>query len=207
MLRVTVVRHGSTAWNEAGRFQGWADVPLSERGRQEASLLAARLEGERFDRVIASDLLRARETAEIALPGVPVETDARLREYDFGAWDGLTWEECEARDGDRVRRWVDDPAAAAPPGGETMAAFEERVAAALGDLPPEGRVLLAVHGGVVHAVLARWMGIEVRQTFALHVASCGITRAELRPGGGARILSVNDTAHLDAVPPLPPPGP
>lgn len=195
MLRLTLVRHGSTEWNEAGRYQGWGDPPLSERGRGEALRLRARLEGERFDRVVASDLLRASETAEIAVPGAVVEADPRLRELHFGAWEGLTWAECARRDGDLLRRWTGDPSAVSPPEGETTAVFEARVAAALDELPGEGSVLWVVHAGVVHAALARWMGVALRQTFALRIGACGVTRAELFPGG-ARVLCVNETAHM-----------
>ncbi len=195
MLRLTLVRHGSTEWNETGRFQGWGDPPLSARGRGEAERLGAHLAGEEFGRVVASDLLRARETAALALPGVPVETDPRLREMDFGAWDGLTWNECVARDGDLIQRWSEDPAAAAPPGGESLAAFEARIAAALAELPEEGSHLWVVHAGVVHAILARWMDVPLRRTFALHISACGVTRAEVFPGGGAKVTCVNETAR------------
>ncbi len=194
MLRLTVVRHGTTAWNEAGRYQGWGDPPLSERGRGEAERLRARLAGERFDRVVASDLRRARETAEIALPGAGLETDPRLRELHFGAWEGLTWEECTARDGDLLTRWTEDPLSCAPPEGEETRAFEARVGSALDDLPESGALLWVAHAGVIHAVLARWLGVSLRQTFALRLSTCGITRAELFPGG-VRITCVNDTAH------------
>jgi broad specificity phosphatase PhoE len=195
VLRLTLVRHGSTEWNETGRFQGWGDPPLSARGRGEAERLGAHLAGEEFGRVVASDLLRARETAALALPGVPVETDPRLREMDFGAWDGLTWNECVARDGDLIQRWSEDPAAAAPPGGESLAAFEARIAAALAELPEEGSHLWVVHAGVVHAILARWMDVPLRRTFALHISACGVTRAEVFPGGGAKVTCVNETAR------------
>lgn len=195
MLRLTLARHGSTPWNEAGRHQGWGDPPLSERGRWEAERLRARLAGARFDRVVASDLRRARETAEIALPGAEAESDARLRELHFGAWEGLTWEECTARDGDLLARWTDDPLSCAPPEGEETRAFEARIAAALGDLPESGEVLWVVHAGVIHAVLARLLEVPLRRTFALRLSACGLTRAELFPGG-ARITCVNDTAHI-----------
>lgn len=203
MLRLTVTRHGSTDWNESGRYQGWGDRALSARGRGEAARLHARIGGEHFDRVVASDLRRARETAAIALPGVEVDSDARLREFHFGAWDGLTWDECVARDGDLLSRWMDDPALVVPPDGEALDTFEGRVAAALDDLPAEGTVLCVVHAGVVHAMLARWLGVPLRQTFALHVGACGLTRAELYPGGGVRVLCVNDTAHMDGLVPVP----
>ncbi|HEX2189618.1 MAG TPA: histidine phosphatase family protein [Longimicrobiaceae bacterium] len=196
MLRLTVVRHGTTGWNEAGRYQGWGDPPLSERGRAEAERLRARLAGEAWDRVVASDLLRARETAAIAVPGVEAATDRRLRELHFGAWEGLTWDECTARDGDLPRRWAEDPSAHAPPEGESAAALGERVAAALDDLPAAGSVLVVTHAGVIHALLARWLGVTLRETLPLRIAACGITRAELFRGG-VRVTCVNDTAHME----------
>jgi broad specificity phosphatase PhoE len=198
VLRLTLVRHASTAWNEAGRYQGWGDPPLSERGRAEALDLRARLAGEAFDRVVASDLARAVETARIALADeVAVQTDARLRELGFGAWEGLTWSDCVARDGDLVRRWVADPAACTPPDGEPAVDFQERVGAALDGLGTDGSVLCVTHAGVIHAALARWMGVDLRHTFALRLSPCGITRAEVHPGG-ARVLCVNDGTRLPA---------
>ena len=192
MLRLTLVRHGSTGWNQTGRFQGWGDPPLSDLGRAEAERLRGHLAGESFDRVVASGLLRARETAAIALPDSAVETDERLREMSFGSWDGLTWNECVERDGDLIRRWSDDPAAVDPPGGEALAVFEARIAAALADLPETGSHLWVVHAGVIHAILARWMDVPLRRTFALHISACGITRAEVFPGGGAKVTCVNE---------------
>jgi alpha-ribazole phosphatase len=200
VLHLTLLRHGATAWNEAGRYQGWGDRPLSDRGRADAARLRPRLAGERFDRVVASDLRRAVETAELALPGAAIERDERLREMDFGAWDGLTWDECTARDGDLVSRWAADPEAWCPPEGESVAAFASRISRAVEALPEAGRVLWVVHAGVIHALLARWMEVPLRRTFALHVAACGLTRVELHPGGGVRIACVNDTAHLPDAP-------
>lgn len=191
MLRLTLVRHGATAWNENGRFQGWADVPLSERGREQADRLRARLAGVSWDRVIASDLGRAMETARRIAPDRPLETDARLRELHFGAWDGLTWDACVARDGDLVRRWVDDPDAVPPPEGETAAVFAARVGAALDALPAEGSALVVAHAGTIHAALARWLEVPLRRTFALKLSPCGVTRVQVHEGG-ARILCVNE---------------
>lgn len=190
MLRLTLVRHGTTEWNASGRHQGWSDPPLSAAGRVEAERLRGRLAGEAFDHVVASDLLRARETAEIAVPGAAVATDRRLRELHFGAWEGLTAAECAARDGDLLARWTADPASVVPPEGETLAEFEARVGEALDALPSEGSVLVVAHAGTIHAVLARWLGVTLRQTYALRIGPCGITRAEVFPDG-LRVQCVN----------------
>jgi broad specificity phosphatase PhoE len=95
MTTLLLVRHGETDWNAERRWQGHADVPLNERGRDQAERLAEELENARVDAVYSSDLSRARETAEIvgARLGVPVVLDPALREIDVGSREGLTWPE------------------------------------------------------------------------------------------------------------------
>jgi broad specificity phosphatase PhoE len=91
VLRLTLVRHGSTEWNETGRFQGWGDPPLSAKGRAEAAHLHRVIGGERFDRVVTSDLVRARETAAIAPPRRFRGNRPAPARDELGTWDGLTW--------------------------------------------------------------------------------------------------------------------
>lgn len=196
MLHLTLVRHASTAWNRERRYQGWGDPPLSVEGRAEAERLGARLRGERFDGVVASDLRRSVETARLALPGAPLETDARLREMDFGAWDGLTYDECVRSDAARVERWIVDPTRECPPEGERFDAFAARVDAGVDRLPREGRVLLVAHGGPLRRIVARALGLAWGQVVLMEAAACGITRLVLHPEGG-HLLCWNDTAHLD----------
>lgn len=196
MLLLTLVRHASTALNEARRYQGWCDPPLSGRGRAEARRLAERLAGERFTRVVASDLLRARDTAGIALPGAEVLPDPRLREMDFGAWDRLTYPEAERLGGERLRRWISDPLGTCPAGGEPFDAFAARVDAAMDALPAEGMALVVTHGGPIRRAVARAIGLEWSQAVLMQLSPCGITRLALHPEGG-HLLCLNDTAHLE----------
>lgn len=196
MLTLTLVRHASTALNEERRYQGRADPPLSARGRAEAAALRARLEGERFDAVVRSDALRCAETAELVLPRVAALPDPRLREMDFGEWDGLTYDQCHARDAARLEAWVADPTRASPPGGEPFAGFARRVDAATDDLPGEGRALLVAHGGPIRRIVARALGMEWRHAVLMQLSPCGITRLALHPEGG-HLLTLNDTAHLE----------
>ncbi|PPK88180.1 putative phosphoglycerate mutase [Neolewinella xylanilytica] len=100
MTRIGFVRHGITDWNLENRIQGQTDIPLNDTGRKQAHALANRLKGEEWDVLYASDLIRARETAEIvaAAMGVSVRTDPRLREMNCGAVEGTTQEE-------RIARW------------------------------------------------------------------------------------------------------
>jgi broad specificity phosphatase PhoE len=143
---ILLARHGETDWNREGRWQGWADPPLNETGREQARALAEELRATPFDAVYASDLKRARETAEIvAAPHrVPVVVDPELREIDIGSWSGLTRAEIDARfpGGER-------------PDGETRDQHFARVRAAVVRIARANagrRVLIVTHGGTVRAI-------------------------------------------------------
>jgi probable phosphoglycerate mutase len=162
-----LLRHAQSVWNECGLWQGWADPPLSAVGLQQIRQAAARLAGEaRFELVVSSDLGRAQRTAELLVDALDLTTcpsvDAGLREYDVGAWSGLTRDEIEARWPGEIARFSANEMVA-PPGGENRAAFDARVRAAgarVADAAQRGgaeQVLVVAHGGVVRA-LARTAG-------------------------------------------------
>ena len=146
-----LVRHGRTAWNAEGRFQGWADPPLDDLGRRQATEcgaeLARELAGTDLVQVVSSDRIRAFDTARAVASalGLPLDVDAELREVDVGAWEGLTRAEVEARFPDEYRRWSagDDIARG---GGETLAAAGRRVAACLERRAVEGGLVVVGHG-------------------------------------------------------------
>jgi probable phosphoglycerate mutase len=167
MPGLLLLRHAQSVWNETGRWQGWADPPLSAVGEHQVQQAAGRLTGEPpFELVASSDLIRALRTAQLLaaaldVPATPL-IEPGLREYDVGAWSGCTHEEIEAR-------WPEEIASFnrggldAPPGGEDRGAFDarviragKRVAAAAHDAGAR-RVLVVAHGGVVRA-LARAVG-------------------------------------------------
>jgi broad specificity phosphatase PhoE len=158
------VRHGETDWNRERRWQGQADPPLNERGRGQARELATRLDGTVLDAIYASDLARARETAEIlaAAKGVSVTVDPALREIDVGEWSGLTTAELERRFPDGLRRHADGGDGWEH--GETHAAMSIRIVGAVTRLAAAHRsetVLCVLHGGVIRALLAHAGGVEL----------------------------------------------
>jgi probable phosphoglycerate mutase len=161
-----LARHGETDWNRERRWQGHADRPLNDLGREQARGLAERLVADPPELVYASDLARARETAEIVAGtlGLDVRLDARLREVDVGEWSGLTTADVERLDPEGLERrrlggtgWQQ---------GESFEAMGARVVEALRDiaaLHPGTRLLVITHGGPMRSVwlaaggaLAEW---------------------------------------------------
>ena len=162
MPGLLIVRHAQSTWNAEGRWQGQADPPLSDLGEQQAIVAASRLAAEAaFDGVAASDLVRARLTAELMAQELglddPVHFEAGLREYDVGEWSGLTRDEIEAAWPGAIRRFslreLD-----APPGGESRSEFDGRVTeagrkvAAWAATTGKSRILVVAHGGVLRSL-------------------------------------------------------
>ena len=118
MLNLLLTRHGKAVPGET-MLGGQHDVPLLPEGREEAAALAGRLSGVRVDRIISSPMLRALATARAIAEGRPVEVDERLRELDYGHWEGLSYAEIDERDPELRARWEHDPAETHSPGGES----------------------------------------------------------------------------------------
>jgi len=145
-VRLWLVRHGATDWSEAGKFCGWADIPLNARGRRQARALGERLAGKRFTSIWSSDLARAEETGRLAVNGAAA--DRRLRELRFGDLEGRRWEDCPADM--RAALLAFDGFRA--PGGESVGEFRRRVLAFV-DTLADGDHLVFTHGGVIRVLL------------------------------------------------------
>ena len=155
--RLILVRHGESTWNAEERLQGQLDPPLSERGREQARTLVGAADGLPAERVVCSDLGRARETAEL-MGLAPGRLDPRWREIDVGEWGGRTAAEIDAQGGE-LTNWRGGPRTAA--GGEPWDAFAQRVAGAVDELVAAGGPWLVVcHGGCIRAAAAHVTGAD-----------------------------------------------
>ncbi len=157
-----LARHGETDWNAAGRWQGQTDVRLNDTGRLQAREIAGRVRAAGIRAVASSDLLRARETAEIVADALGLAVgyvDAALRERHFGCFEGLTREEVAARHPEAWAAHVADPGPA-PPGGESRAELLGRLLPALAGaaLRLPAPLLVVMHGGSMRALLAEHVG-------------------------------------------------
>lgn len=151
---ILLIRHGETLWNRAGRVQGWQDSPLTDIGCAQAEALAERLSGERIERLIASDLGRARQTAApiASRLRIAIECDSGLRERNYGIFEGRTYAEIEREDPEAYAYLARRDPAYAIPGGESGAAFSSRVLGALERIAGAHaghRIAVVAHGGVL----------------------------------------------------------
>ena len=127
-MRILLARHGETAWNAEGRYQGQEDIPLSATGEAQARALGERLRGVRIDRAVASPLSRALRTAQLALGdrASMLHTDAGLMEIAHGTWEGLLAAEIRERDPSRLQAWREAPETVLMPKGESLMHVLER---------------------------------------------------------------------------------
>jgi broad specificity phosphatase PhoE len=186
--RLLVWRHGRTAWNAGGRFQGQLDPPLDDEGRAQAARtaphLAALLHGEDAV-VVSSDLHRALDTAAALAPllGVPVQVDGRLREHGLGTWEGLTRDEVAEQHPGQYADWL---AGRPVPGrgGEAQADVAARALAAVADLPPAGAAVLVTHGGTAGRLVEALLGLgpEHRRVFG-PLGNCHWSELSFQPSG------------------------
>lgn len=186
-MQLLLVRHGAIDDHAAGRYIGALDRPLSPSGQAQARRLASLLPGE-IDRCLCSPMLRARQTAELALAGhaCPTEFLDSLREIDFGRWEGLTFAEIVARDPGLVDEWQREALAFQFPGGEQTRHFWQRVGQALqviSSIPAE-RVLVVSHGGVIRAMLCSLLGLPFDRYLAFAVQPAALTVLEVQGQGG-----------------------
>lgn len=205
MAELVFTRHGQTHANVVGRWEGWSEGTLTPLGRAQAEALARRLTDE-YGRVAAlytSPLRRALQTARVigaALGLQPVSVDD-LREVNFGELDGITLEAMEARHPALFARWKDRTDMEFKwPGGERRVEFFNRVASACDRilaLHLEDTVVIVAHGGTLRACLAHLLPDRLGRWWGYALDNCGLTRVSME-GAGARLLVLNDGAHLPA---------
>ncbi len=158
-------RHGQTTFNAERRFQGQLDVPLNNRGRQQAALAARYLAALQPGAIFSSDLSRAAETAAALarLTGLSAKLDPDLRERAGGEWEGLSDVELREQYSHTYSNWTAAPASWAPPGGESGHSVGERASGALlrvADSVPAGSTAVVVsHGGALGLGSSRLLGI------------------------------------------------
>lgn len=204
MTEILLIRHGETAWNAEKRLQGHLDVPLNAEGRRQAAALGRALRDEHLDAVIASDLSRAKETAQAlaASRDLPVRIEPALRERCYGAFEGLLYEEISARYPEAYAAWkARDIDARFPEGinvAETMREFSDRALGAITDIISQAnyrRVALVTHGGVLECVYRAAQGLGFDRARDFEIRNASINRFAW-DGARLTLLHWGDVSHL-----------
>jgi broad specificity phosphatase PhoE len=168
---VVLVRHGETEWSRAGKHTGRTDIPLTERGREEARAVGAELQGRQFAIVLTSPLARAADTCRLAGLGDVAEARDELMEWDYGAYEGRKTVDIRGEHAGWTL-WLDGV-----PEGETIAQVQARVDRAIAELRSvAGDAAVFAHGHLLRVLAARWLGLEpaAGRLFALDPATISI---------------------------------
>ena len=177
-MKVWVIRHGESETNRAGLLTGWADVPLTDKGREDAALAKDLLRGIHFDKIYSSDLIRARSTAEIAIPGCEYEVSPMFREVNMGDIAGKPLGCVSASDSALIRE-----VGYSKFGGESKEEFTERVKGVMSLLESQNYENVAVfsHAGFLRYFVDIVLGITVSRK-VLRCKNCTVAVFEYNDG-------------------------
>ncbi len=205
-MRVLLARHGETPWNAEGRYQGQMDIALSPVGEAQAAKLGARLADVAITRAIASPLVRARRTAELALgasraPLIGFDTD--LQEIAHGEWEGLLASEIRARDPALLQAWRDAPESVQMPGGESIGDVAARAwpafVRATENLGADDTLLVVAHDAVNRVLLCRILGLPLSRLWSFRQAPTTINLLEGPDAEHLEVVRLNDCNHHTAL--------
>lgn len=194
-----LIRHGETDFNLNGRFQGSSNEPLNAKGMKQAASLVSRLKEMKFDAIYASDLERVRQTAALALDGKTesIVYDTRLRELDFGHWEGLTWQEIREQYPEEFAIWSADNDKN-PHGGERISEVTKRLRSLMDELQKqyqaEEQILIFAHGGTLGIMLSIFFEANPSRWWQFRIHNCSLNEVILF-NRGVVLNRLNDNQH------------
>lgn len=202
--RIYLIRHGQTDWNKEQRFQGQTDIPLNMTGRAQARSLRKALQDQMpFDRIVASDLQRARETAEIINAGyaAPLILDPAFRELCFGKWEGMIFKDIKEQYPLEAKYWSTAPHLLHIAGGESLQELFGRVWPRFVYWTQQKdycRMAVVCHGGVCGALLCGLLNKPLSELVTYIHGNTAVNVAELDEKGIYHVARLNDQSHLGA---------
>lgn len=201
-MRVYIARHGQTAWNKIGRWQGNQDVFLDETGIAQANLLAEKLQIYQINKIYSSPLRRAALTAEIIGEKITADIVYReaLKEIRLGEWEGFTTEEIVSKHGGLFGEWERNPAAQVGLGVENNLDLQRRAYGAFLDICDQETedFLIVAHGAWTRCLMCKLLHIPLESRFSFDVGNTGVNVVECQKDGETRfsVITLNDMSHL-----------
>ena len=199
-MRLTLIRHGKTDWNETGRCQGISDVPLNPSGIEQAEKLAFSLKDEKIDRIYSSNLVRAKVTAEKIAGYHSIDISFRddLREMDQGILEGLYFSYIQEKYSHVLEHWRNDPETLQLPGGESLIGVQQRALDAIADIRSRfgsQNIVVVSHNMVIGTLLCSLTGSPLKKLRDYIVDEASKTVVEIYDDRFI-IISLNDIDHL-----------
>lgn len=205
-MNILLVRHGETAWNREGRYQGRTDIPLSDTGQAQVSALGQRLAPVPIKIAYASPLSRAKNTAEAILMGrtpmTPLWLEAGLLEISHGEWEGQLASDVEISHAEMFGVWRTSPGRLSPAGpkAESLGDVEARAWAVLekvcGDLGPDDTALIAAHDAVNRVLLCRVLGLPLERVWSFRQAPASLNVLSGPSLAELQVVRLNDAEHV-----------
>jgi probable phosphoglycerate mutase len=203
-MNLLLVRHGETAWNREGRYQGRTDVPLSPDGETQVAALGRRLASISITFAISSPLARTRATAQAIVDGrgLTLETDPALLEISHGQWEGQLATDIELSHAEMLGTWRSRPDRDVPagPGAETLGDVEARAWPVLvrtcARLGPDDTALIVAHDAVNRVLLCRVLGLPLTRVWMFRQAPSALNVLSGTSLADLQVVRLNDFEHV-----------
>ncbi|WZL74941.1 histidine phosphatase family protein [Clostridiaceae bacterium 35-E11] len=201
MTKLFLIRHGETQWNLESRAQGSQNIQLSEKGIQQAKLLADRIKDYKIDCIYTSNLDRASQTAKLLGNNLNVDviTMNELREMSFGKWEGLTNAQIQENYKENYVVWRSKPHEATIPDGENLIDVQKRALEAIGKILDSNKnknIVIVSHGVTIKSIILGIMDMDLSNFYKIRQDNTCINIIEYKEYGPV-MVTLNDTAHLE----------
>ena len=206
-VKLFLIRHGQTLWNQEGRYQGDKDIDLTKEGIRQARLTAEYLSDVNFSNIYSSPLKRAVDTANIINKtnkgkNLKIIIRDNFKEMHFGKWEGMKFEQLGKVFPEEFHQWLNDPYNYCPTGGESFKQVKERSIKEIENIVKENEegsnVAVVAHGGVILSILVYWLQIPLPRwrSIILHQGAINIAVVDR---GFPYISTINFTGHLNPI--------
>ncbi len=203
--RIILIRHGETNWNKEGRFQGQIDIPLNEKGKEQASKASQYLEEIEFTKAFSSSMKRPYETAKIILKDkdIHIEKIDNLVEISHGLWEGKLEEEIKQTWPEMLKNWHEKPESVTMPEGESIKQVSDRAISAWNQIynsqQENDTTLLVAHDAVNKTLLCHILGLSYSDIWMIKQGNGGITVIDIFKNKNNVLSSLNITNHLGRI--------
>lgn len=197
-VRLTLVRHGETLWNQAKRIQGISDIELSQLGHEQAKKLSEALRHERYDRIFSSPLKRAYDTATAIAKhrNSPILIEDDLKELNAGELEGLTFPDLQLRYAEFLEKWMHDHSSVSMPRGESLQEVQDRVWPVIERIVATSEnALIVAHSFVIITILCKIRNLSLSHSKQMRVGVASKTCLEFK-NGIIDVVLFNDSTHL-----------